>query len=63
MSQDQAAHHAEQIQIQRDIENVIEAAQLRPITKDESRLVAWACGVSIKETNLTTKENQNGKYQ
>ena len=48
MSQ-QAAHHAQQLQLQHDIEDAINAASRRPLTDSEQSLVAWAAGVQLKK--------------
>lgn len=46
---DQAAHHEQELQIQRDLERVIEKAKHEPITQDEASLLAWASGVQNKQ--------------
>lgn len=47
MSQDQAAHHAEQLMWQQEAERVLVEATRRPLTVDEVKLLAWAGNLKV----------------
>lgn len=38
--------HADELAIQREIEETLDRARTRPLTDDELRLLAWASGVA-----------------
>lgn len=44
--EDEAFHHAMQLALQKEIEEVISKATRQPITEDEKNLLCWASGVS-----------------
>lgn len=46
----QAAHHEQQLQIQKDLEQIIVKAMTEPITQDEAKMLAWASGIKLKES-------------
>lgn len=45
---DQAAQHADQLQIQRQILDALTAAHTRPLNDDEAMLLAWGAGLSTE---------------
>lgn len=47
---DQAAYHAEQLQIQHQIEQTILKSMQEPLTIDDARLLAWASGITLTQT-------------
>lgn len=55
-SYDQAAYHAEQLQVQHDIEDVILKAMRETLTADDARLLAWASGINLTQLNTNRKE-------
>src|SRR5688500_10591131 len=46
----QAAQHADECEIQREIEEALERSKTRPLTEDERQLLAWAAGVQTHYT-------------
>lgn len=47
----EAFNHAEELKVQHEIEEVVNASMHRSLTADEARLVAWAAGVQFKENH------------
>ncbi len=41
----QAEQHADELVLQRDLLEALDAALVRPLNKDEAELLAWASGV------------------
>jgi len=46
--QDQAAHHADMLEAEHEVERVIEKAQHETITPDDAALLRWASGITTK---------------
>jgi hypothetical protein len=44
---DQAAHHYEQLLLQKRIEETLQKALQEPLTTDDAQLLACACGVTL----------------
>ena len=53
----QAAHHAEQLQIQHELEEIILKSMQEPLSADDARLIAWASGIKLE----TIQSNMNRK--
>lgn len=46
---DEAAFHAEQLVLQKDIEDALQHAAALGLSKDELALLSWATGTQLKE--------------
>lgn len=53
---DQAYYHAEQLQIQHELETVILKSMREPLTADDARLLAWGVGIDMTQLNLSQLE-------
>jgi hypothetical protein len=48
MDRDQAEQHRDELELQRQILEALKASRMRPLTDDESMLLAWRSGLSTE---------------
>lgn len=53
---DEAAFHAEQLSLQKDIESALKHAESLGLSKDEVSLLAWASGIQMRNDHGQSRD-------